>query len=151
MSENSHVVELDVYVERDGVDAYVGAVELPLRDQQKWREIEGNLVRGQVVEVNRESVGRALLGVTDEDERALDALPGKLEEAAEEHARQWLIAHGYEVATDAHRPPTDVGWSSWREGAVSSILSQHRNGYVGTREAARSIESILLWPKGADL
>jgi hypothetical protein len=142
MSENSHVVELDVYVERDGVDAYVGAVELPLRDQEKWREIEGNLVRGQVVEVNRESVGRALLGVTDEDERALDALPGKLEEAAEEHARNWLIDRGM-----ADRPRD----TSWRREAVAVLLEDYKQGLASSKWVIAAIESILLWPKGADL
>jgi len=145
MSENSHVVELDVYVERDGVDAYVGAVELPLRDQEKWREIEGNLVRGQVVEVTRETVGRALLGLTDEDERALNALPGKLAEAAEEHARAWMEERGLAV----HEIP--FGHGSWRRAAVAMILAEHRTLQVSIDWTIDQIESILLWPKGADL
>lgn len=144
MSENSHVVELDVYVERDGVDAYVGAVELPLRDQEKWREIEGNLVRGQVVEVNRESVGRALLGVTDEDEKALDELPEKLEEAAEEHARRWLVEKGA-IGRGRMFP------SSWRREVIWYVLGDYANDAMTAGEAVETIESILLWPKGADL
>lgn len=148
MSENDpDVVELDVYVERDGAESHVGAIELPLRDQEKWREVEGNLVRGQVVEVTREAIGRALLGLTDDDEQALEALPGKLEEAAEEHAREWMVERG-----SAH-PGQDrpIAWGSWRRAAMAAILARYQAGTESTGPTIDQIESILLWPKGADL
>lgn len=141
---SDEIVELDVYVERAGVDAHVGAIELPLRDQEQWREIEGNLVRGQVVEVTRETVGRALLGVTDDDEQALEALPGKLEEAAEEHARRWLVEKGA-IGRGRMFP------SSWRREVIWYVLGDYANDAMTAGEAVETIESILLWPKGADL
>ena len=141
------IVELDVYIERDGVDAHVGAIELPLRDQEKWREIEGNLVRGQVVEISRETIGRALLGLTDEDEQALGELPGKLEQAAESHAFEWLYDH--ERVTFWDQGPGEYG--TWRRWAVWEIIQGvHRKNTTG-KEILDEIESILLWPKGADL